>query len=457
MNPTISPIRLTQAEDLLRQWIGLDPSTLGHAAISRAVLTRMTKLGVDNAEKYLDDATDDATERNNLIEEIVVPESWFFRDPQVYAFLKTFACERASMPGRSPVRILSAPCAAGQEPYSIAMCLLDAGLSPSDMAIDAIEISHVCLGKAGAAEYSANAFRTADLSFRDRWFTRHDGAFALQGAVRRCVRFNWANVLDEALVTEAFASGRAPYDIIFCRNLLIYLTPAARSRVEQAINSMLQPDGVVVVGAAESPILKGDWVPASDTTVFVLRHGGRDKTAQAAQKTRASIRPGFMNEPSADARSGLTPSVRAPTTTAAEVVVAAPSPKVEPGTAAASDADREAGNRQNESSSPITEVIRQANALANARQFAAALNMCETFQEKHPPSSELFLLMGMIHLTTGDVAKAQANFHKTLYLDPQNEEALLSLSILSAHGGDKAWADHYRQAAARVFARKGAQ
>ena len=83
--------------------------------------------------------------------------------------------------------------------------------------------------------------------------------------------------------------------------------------------------------------------------------------------------------------------------------------------------------------------------------------MCETFQTQQHPSSELFLLMGMIHLSTGDVASAQANFHKTLYLDPQNEEALLSLSILSAHSGDTAWADHYRQAAARVFARKGAQ
>jgi len=456
MNP-ITPIQLTQAEDLLRQWIGLDPSTLGHAAISRAVLTRMTKLGVDNAETYLADATSDATERNNLIEEIVVPESWFFRDPQVYAFLKTFASERAAMPGRSPVRILSAPCAAGQEPYSIAMCLLDAGMSPNDMAIDAIEISHVCLGKAGAAEYSANAFRTADLSFRDRWFSRHDGSFALQGSVRRCVRFSWANVLDESLVTDAFASGRAPYDIIFCRNLLIYLTPAARSKVEQSINTMLQPDGVVVVGAAETPILKGDWVPASDTTVFVLRHGGRDTTAQSAQKTRTALRPGFLNEPSADARPAFSPPVHAPKMTAAEAVMTPPQPTLEPDTAVASEAAREAGDAKDESSHPVIELIRQANALANARQFTAALTMCETYQNQQPPSSELFLLMGMIHLSTGDVAKAATNFHKTLYLDPQNEEALLSLSILSAHGGDTAWADHYRQAAARVFARKGAQ
>jgi len=454
---SITPIRLTQAEDLLRQWIGLDPSTLGHAAISRAVLARMTKLGVDNAEMYLADATVNDAERNNLIEEIVVPESWFFRDPQVYSFLKTFASERAAIPGRSPVRILSAPCAAGQEPYSIAMCLLDAGMSPDDMAIDAIEISHVCLGKAGAAEYSANAFRTADLSFRDRWFTRHDGAFALQGAVRRCVRFNWANVLDEALVTDSFASGRAPYDIIFCRNLLIYLTPAARGRVEQAINSMLQPDGVVVVGAAESPILKGDWVPASDTTVFVLRRGGRDTTAQSAAKTRTPPRPGRLSEPSADARPGFPPPMRALATTPADGAATVPQPTVESGTAEASEADRGAGGTPEESSSPVSKVIRQANALANAREFAAALSMCETFQTQQHPSSELFLLMGMIHLSTGDVASAQANFHKTLYLDPQNEEALLSLSILSAHSGDTAWADHYRQAAARVFARKGAQ
>jgi len=264
-------------------------------------------------------------------------------------------------------------------------------------------------------------------------------------------------VLDEALVTDSFASGKAPYDIIFCRNLLIYLTPAARVRVEQAIHAMLQPDGVVVLGAAESPILKGDWVPASDKTVFVLRHGGRDTTANPDRKTRTVLRPGLRKELPADVRSGFSPSVRALTTTAADAAVIAFQPTVETGPAVASDADREAGKKQDAISPPLTEVIRQANALANARQFAAALTMCETYQNRQSPSSELFLLMGMIHLSTGNIAKSQANFHKTLYLDPQNEEALLSLSILSAHGGDTAWADHYKQAAARVFARKGAQ
>ena len=106
---------------------------------------------------------------------MIVAESWFFRDRQVFEFVADFAVTRAALPGRSPVRILSRRPPRGEEPYSVAMALLEAGLSADQFTIDAIDISRRALERAAAGRYSANAFRNADLSFRDRWFTTDGG------------------------------------------------------------------------------------------------------------------------------------------------------------------------------------------------------------------------------------------------------------------------------------------
>jgi chemotaxis protein methyltransferase WspC len=129
------------AEQLLTRWIGLDPDTIGQAAIARAVRIRMEALGLDSPAAALEQAAADSAERDRLIEEVVVGESWFFRDPQVFAFVCRFAATRAALPGRGPIRILCVPCAGGEEPYSMAMGLLDAGLEPEQFSIDAVDMA----------------------------------------------------------------------------------------------------------------------------------------------------------------------------------------------------------------------------------------------------------------------------------------------------------------------------
>ena len=191
----------------------------------------MAALGIDDPERFVAIVRSDRAERDRLVEEVIVAESWFFRDQQVFAFVADFAVTLASLPGRVPVRILCAPCASGEEPYSVAMALLDAGLTPGQFVIDAIDVSYAALDRAHRGRYSANAFRNTDNSFRDRWF-RVDGSGAvIDDAVRAGVRFAWANLLD-----DNFGADRDRYDVIFCRNLLIYLTAEARGRVEQTVN-----------------------------------------------------------------------------------------------------------------------------------------------------------------------------------------------------------------------------
>jgi chemotaxis protein methyltransferase WspC len=399
-------------EAVLRDWIGLDATTIGTAAVERAIRTRMTAAGVADVATYAARVRSDAGERDLLVEEVVVGESWFFRDQQVFAFVADVAATRASLPGRGPVRVLCAPCAGGEEPYSVAMALLDAGLTPAQFTIDAVDVSRAALARAARGRYSANAFRNADCSFRDRWFTADGSGAVLAATVRDCVAFSQANVVD-----ESFTDGRAPYDVIFCRNLLIYLTTEARGRIEAALDRLLTRDGVLVLGAAEPPILKGDWLPAGTAAVFAMRRGVRPVALQAAPNVRTGTR-----------RPPPPPPPREP--------AAAPPPAVDP------------------PPPTLADVLAEAGALANRQRHAEAIELCERCRQRLAPAPELFFLMGMLHQATGDLDRAEGCLHKTLYLDAAHDEALLALALLATRRGDVRMAETYRQSAARVLARK---
>ena len=443
----------TAAEEVLRRWIGLDPHSIGEAAIRRAVRLRMLSLGLDDVQSFVRLIETDRTERDRLVEEVVVAESWFFRDLQVYDHLRRFVSARiASRPG-DPVRILSAPCAAGEEPYSIAMALLDSGLQPDRFRIDAIDISRIALSKAQTARYSPNAFRNADSGFRDRWFRMDGGSAVLDEAVSRCIRFAWANILEESFVSGALDSGRAPYDVVFCRNLLIYLTPDARAAVERSIDRLLKPDGIVVLGAAEPAILQGNWVADSAGSTFTLRRGASGETAR--WPSRAAGHPALPRRPSP--APGLRSPVPATTVRSASRQAPPPPPPSRDGqgptvpTAPASPPDTTPAPKPQSVSQTLAEI----NALANARRFTEAISLCESAQKDLGPSAELYFIAGIMHQTSGSLAVAEDCFHKTLYLDGTHDEALLALSLLAEQRGDRGQAEQYRRSALRVVERKG--
>jgi chemotaxis protein methyltransferase WspC len=431
------PPAVAVVEPLLRRWIGLDVATVGPAALNRAVRIRMESLGIDRPEAYADRVATDEPERDALVEEVVVAESWFFRDPQVFEFVARFAMTVTALPGRAPVRILSAPCAAGEEPYSVAMALFDIGLDTSQFHIDAIDVSHAALARAARGRYSANAFRNADLAFRDRWFTSADGAAVIDDRLRGQVAFTWANLLD-----DGFRVGRGPYDVIFCRNLLIYLDTEARSRVEATLDALLRPDGLLVLGAAEPPIMKGRWMPAGAASVFALRRGPVVAIAASSQAGRsAAPLPARTATP-----------VRRPAVPRPDRRRDAPAAPVAPPPVSAASAEAAAAAAAAE----LAAVLAEAGSLANAHRHAEALALCETARERLGPSPELFFLMGMLHQAAGDLDRAEGCFHKTLYLDATHDEALLALALVATQRGDARMADTYRQSAARVLARKDA-
>ena len=203
-----------------------------------------------------------------FIEEVVIPESWFFRDVRPFTRLQTHVrthwLEATDPPA---LRVLSLPCAGGEEAYSIAIALRDIGFASARVQIDAVDLSSRALARARLGIYGQLAFRGPDFCDQSRYFRVHPRGFEVVPEVQNMVRFLQGNLLDAGLLAD-----QAAYDVIFCRNLLIYLTAAARRLTIATLNRLLTADGLLFVGHAEAhSILVPLFVPDSERGSFAFR------------------------------------------------------------------------------------------------------------------------------------------------------------------------------------------
>ncbi|HEX2011785.1 MAG TPA: protein-glutamate O-methyltransferase CheR, partial [Roseateles sp.] len=232
---------IEQVEQLLHRLIGLDTGSVGRPLLARALQRRMTACGAADSAGYWQRLQQSLDERQALVEAVVVPETWFFRYPESFAILGAQAqARRLALAGARPLRLLSLPCASGEEPYSAAMCLLDAGFAAGDFRIDALDVSARVIAAARQARYGANAFRSSDLAFRERHFQAEGDGYRLNETVRQAVSFGIGNLLDPALQT-----GAPVYDFLFCRNLLIYFDAPTQRRALERLERLLDPAGVL--------------------------------------------------------------------------------------------------------------------------------------------------------------------------------------------------------------------
>ncbi|SPT38574.1 Chemotaxis protein methyltransferase [Achromobacter denitrificans] len=245
---------------LLKRKMGLDSGSIGKAAVERAVRHRMNAVGVADEHEFLRQLHTVPGEMQQLIEAVIVPETWFFRYPESQIAMAGLARARlfaVGVPESRVLRILSVPCASGEEPYSIAMALLDAGVPAARFQVDAVDISERMVQFAQRAMYGRNAFRGDDLAYRDRHFVETADGHQLNAQVRERVRFQHGNLFDGNLL-----AGVAPYDFVFCRNLLIYFDGPTQERAVQVLRRFTRNDGVIFVGPAETSLLTQRRLPA---------------------------------------------------------------------------------------------------------------------------------------------------------------------------------------------------
>ncbi|MCA1805612.1 MAG: hypothetical protein LC646_09825 [Xanthomonadaceae bacterium] len=413
---------LVAIEQLLKQTMGLDVHTIGESSILRAVQRRQEQLHLDSdLDAYYQLLRSTQTELETLIEEIVIPETWFFRDQRPFdAFKRLVQEEWLARCGGQILRILSIPCSTGEEPYSIAMALHDLGLPATRFHVDAVDISARNLVRAQHGRYRNNSFRVHDLSFRQRHFTLVDDEYQLEEHIRGLVHFRQGNLLD-----PAFLNGVAPYDVVFCRNLLIYFDRATQEQSLQVLRKLLKDSGVLFIGHAEAGLFLDSWQASSRyPSAFAFR--------KLRDERRARERPDpALPRPKKSKRPASRPSTAKP---------AAPDPAPRTRTATARVADND---------------LREALLLANQGHLAEAANLCEQHLQQQGPSAEAFHLLGLVREATGQSTEAEGFWRKALYLEPHHLESLTHLALLCERRGERREAQLLRQRTERVAALAG--
>ncbi|MBD9632548.1 CheR family methyltransferase [Pseudomonas sp. PDM19] len=402
---------------LLKERIGLDAESVGDAVIERAVRQRCNKVSGGNAEHYWMQLQGSAEEVQALIEAVIVPETWFFRYPESFGALADLASRRVlELAGTRPLRILSLPCSTGEEPYSIIMALLDAGLAPAAFQVDALDVSRAVLERAEEGRYGRNSFRGSNLAFRDRYFSADGNDYQLAETVRRKVRFRVGNLLAPGLL-----AGEAPYDYVFCRNLLIYFDRPTQEQVVDVLRRLARPDGVLFIGPAEASLMSR----------IGLRPLGVPQSFAFPLHAEPAPRAAPLNWTAPPPIPRPAPPKPAP------VRPRPASQLVQPPAAAAGNA--------------LAEIAR----LANSGQAAEARQCCEALLAEKGPNAEAFYWLGLLADAQGLGSEAQAYYRKALYLQPDHQESLQHLAALLAAQGDAAGARRLQERAARGVKRNG--
>jgi chemotaxis protein methyltransferase CheR len=178
----------------------------------------------------------------------------FFREPRHFDFLTATAVPEflASHAARRPLLVWSAACSTGEEPYTLAMVLSEYGLSHPGFAFRILgtDISTDVLKKAALGIYSSDAIKPVPAALKARYFLRGREAGSSRVRVapelRRLVEFHRLNFMDaEYRLTEKF-------DVIFCRNVIIYFDRPTQQSILEKITQRLQPKGYLFMGHAET-------------------------------------------------------------------------------------------------------------------------------------------------------------------------------------------------------------
>ena len=414
-----------RVQTLLRRATGL---TVSKSVAERAVRQRMERTGQTDSEAYLDTITPD--EMTQLVELVVVPESWLFRDPQAFYATVELVMERWSR-GRT-TRIASIPCAGGEEPYSMAMALRDANVPKQAFSIDAYDLSPACIERAQAGVYGRNAFRAQDVAFRERYFTHvADDAYRIDEALRAQVSFRQGNLLQ----FDTRAMGKQ-YDVIFCRNLLIYFDkPTTRAAID-TLSALLADDGMLLAGYAEVPsFCQHGFAPLQHRQAFALKKddGKPPVPAPAPAPVAPLKKPALRSVPPSPKPAPALAPVRA-----TPAALARTRPVSVPAATAAVD------------------LLAEARLLADRGMLREAGEQCHAHLARAPEAAEAYYLLGLINELAGKMDLADDYWRRCIYLQPDHYEALCHLALLAERNGNHTAATTLKARAARIYQRRQA-
>lgn len=237
---------------------------------------RLTILGLKSYKDYYDLIISDPSQEElyRLISHITNNETYFQREKDrvpVFTSLLSDIKKCKQVKNQKRVNILSAGCSSGEEVYTLNIALMESGLLAWGWEVNflGVDADKIALRKAEAATYTRNSFRAVgdNEGFLEKYFHKKDGSFILKKPYRSNVRFKHTNIMKPGFLSEAGA-----FDVIFWRNVLIYMSDKAIARAAENLYNHLEEDGYLVIGSSESLLNKTElFVPEHRNGVIVYR------------------------------------------------------------------------------------------------------------------------------------------------------------------------------------------
>lgn len=261
-DPDLDDTALDAILALLRERTGIDFASYRRATIARRTVNRMISVGARTFEQYLKMLRGHEDETCFLLERLTIKVSRFYRNAATFDVLRREVIPSlAQAAGDGPVRAWSIGCGQGEEPYTLAMLFDEAGLAST---ICASDIDPRALAMAARGRYSPASLTELPGELREQYFDLVDGHYDLDPKLRTRVDFVLHDITSDRLPMPATC-----FDLICCRNVLIYVDRRVQERALQRIRGALRPGGFLCLGEAEWPL------PAIAATVRPLAHATR--------------------------------------------------------------------------------------------------------------------------------------------------------------------------------------
>ncbi|AFL51584.1 chemotaxis protein methyltransferase CheR [Sinorhizobium fredii] len=385
--------------------VGLSLPTSRKGAVASAIGRVMARRDIDDSSLFLNRLGLDQDLTDDVIAAITVGETYFFRDPDQFQLISQAILPelRRRRPDGSLVRIWSIGCATGEEPYSLAILCDEEGLL-QDVRISAADVSRKALAAAKAAEYGEWSLRNTDRKLKDRYFTSGEGRFRLNERLRRQVDFAHLNL--GAVDLPAPERGLADFDLILCRNVLVYLDASTVRRIARQLFACLADGGWLLTAPTDPPLWKYAPFETSITPAGVVY--------------RRMIAHG-------DTPGGSISGVAPIPCQSKRPVAHVSAPR-----ACVTDEQKTPDDKA------LKAIARQIRSRYDMGETREAQRLAAQAVQSHPLAAELHFLQGLSQMADGQTDAAAAALRRVVYLDGNMAAAQFLLGVCLMHSDPQA-------------------
>ncbi|MGM0828139.1 MAG: CheR family methyltransferase [Bacillota bacterium] len=242
----------------IKRKTGIDLSLYKEAQMKRRLTALYEKKGCGSFQEFYNKLNRDSEEMEEFLDRMTINVSEFYRNYKRWEVLENKILPRLLQENKS-LKIWSAACSTGEEPYTIAM-MLSEHMTLSGRTITATDIDKNAIQRARNGLYPERSLNEVPSVMRARYFTQEGTLFKLNEEIRRNVTFKQQNLLSDQF--------EGNYDLIVCRNVLIYFTEEAKNLLYKKFNASLRPGGVLFVGSTEQIFNPSQYGFETEDTFF---------------------------------------------------------------------------------------------------------------------------------------------------------------------------------------------